>query len=238
MLQFEPGPNPNIICATRPEGQARGHADLYHAPHLDSITLTIIQGRVTFWSSSFCSFLHFAVTSSLLGSVSAQHLVLKYNKSATTTQIQRLRLITKEFRDTRTRRSIITFTRTAIGPYPEPVESTARPPANLSKIDSDPILQCTPRFSAGFSTKTLYNFLSSPMRATCLAHLILLDLICLMIFGDEYKFEARHWGLSLILIKNDRSDLTFERVKPSTSNTVFFIHKETRIETLGFWSYE
>jgi hypothetical protein len=33
----------------------------------------------------------------------------------------------------------------------------------------------------------LYTSLSSPMRATCAAHLIRRDLICLMISGDEYK---------------------------------------------------
>ena len=42
-------------------------------------------------------------------------------------------------------------------------------------------------FSSGFPTKTLYTPLSSPIRATCPAHLILLDFITRTILGEEYK---------------------------------------------------
>jgi hypothetical protein len=46
---------------------------------------------------------------------------------------------------------------------------------------------------SGFPTKALYNFLSSPIRATCTAHLVLRDLICLMISWDEYKIRSSSW---------------------------------------------
>ena len=42
-------------------------------------------------------------------------------------------------------------------------------------------------FPSGFPTKTLYTSLSSPKRATCPAHLILLDFITRTILGEEYK---------------------------------------------------
>jgi hypothetical protein len=42
------------------------------------------------------------------------------------------------------------------------------PEANLPKIQSDPIYALV--FPSGFPIKTLYIFLSSPMRATCPAH--------------------------------------------------------------------
>ena len=40
---------------------------------------------------------------------------------------------------------------------------------------------------SGFPSKTLYTPLSSPIRAICPAHLILLDFITRTILGEEYK---------------------------------------------------
>ena len=66
------------------------------------------------------------------------------------------------------------------------------PTSHLLEIHPNIIHPSTPRspqwsLSLRFPIKTLYTPLSSPIRATCPAHLILLDFITRVILGEEYE---------------------------------------------------
>jgi hypothetical protein len=88
-------------------------------------------------------------------------------------------------------------TNSANGPYPEPTESTPHLPSQcLISASHLRLGLLSGLFPSGFPSKTLYNFFSCPMRATWPAHIILLVLIALMLFGDEYKlWSSSFWSL-------------------------------------------
>jgi hypothetical protein len=70
------------------------------------------------------------------------------------------------------------------GPYPEPDESNSHPIPYFPEFHFGLLSGLS---HSGFPMKTVYLFLISPMRATCPAHFIPIDLITLTISGEEYK---------------------------------------------------
>ena len=77
--------------------------------------------------------------------------------------------------------------------YPEPARSSLYSTSHFQKIHLYiifPFIPRSPKWSlslSGIPTKTLYTPLLSPTRATCPAHLILLDLLTRTIFGEQYR---------------------------------------------------
>ena len=80
----------------------------------------------------------------------------------------------------------------AICRYPEPEQSNPCHPPYILETGINITLPLKPMSSIWSPslrspTKTLYAILLSPMRATCPVHLIILDFITRIIFGEEYR---------------------------------------------------
>ena len=74
-------------------------------------------------------------------------------------------------------------------PYPEPDQSSPNDILWSNLILFSHLRLCVSNclFPSGLPIEILYATLLSPIRATCSAHLIILDLITRIIFGDGYR---------------------------------------------------
>jgi hypothetical protein len=88
--------------------------------------------------------------------------------------------------------------------YSEPIKSTQPPNQSLQYPFWSHSLLCldlpSGLFPSDIPNKRLNTFLPSLTRATCSAHLILLDLICAMILGVSTDYESRNCAASSSLL--------------------------------------
>ena len=113
--------------------------------------------------------------------------------------------------------------------------------SHFLEIHPNIIRPSTPRspqwfLPSGFPTKTLYTPLSSPIRTTCPAHLILLDFITCKILGEEYKsFRS---SLCNLLYSPVTSSLLGPIILLNTmfSNTLSFLSSRNVNDQVAPWS--
>jgi len=111
--------------------------------------------------------------------------------------------------------------------WARPIQSTPPHPTSWRSIlilsFHQPLGLPSGLFPSGFSTKNLYTPPLSPIRATCLAHLILLDLITRTILGKQYK------SLSSSLCSFLHSPVTTSLLGPNILLNTLFSNTGSRV---------